>query len=463
LRKIRGVHRSRRFSQWKSLMPALREKAREHRVQRMEPVDLLICAAWVLPVEPHAQVLTEHAVAIAQGRIRAVLPADEALQRFVPNVLITRPDHVLLPGLVNAHTSAATRLLRGAADANTLASFRAQLEPLQQRWIDAEFVRDGTELALAEMVGSGTTCFGDVHLYPEIVAQCAAQACMRACIGLPVPAAANAWAGSPDEALDRGLSLRDEYRADPMISTALAPSNALEDAMLARLQRIADELELPVVISLAQSPGTQLPLQRLERLGLLTPLLIAAQLPALSGVELELASQAGINVAHCAQANLKLRLGVCDVTELLGSGINVALGTGAPAASHSLDLFGEMRIAALLDNGLAKTHAPALTPHDWLKLATLNGARALGLESEIGSLRPGKWADLCCVDLQRVASQPVYDPAAQLLYALSRDQVSDVWVAGRALLQQGRLTQLDSADLQARAARWRERIAAAHP
>jgi 5-methylthioadenosine/S-adenosylhomocysteine deaminase len=423
----------------------------------MEHVDLLISAAWVLPVEPHAQVLAEHAVAIAQGRIQAILPTAQALQRLQPALHIERPGHVLLPGLVNAHTAAATSLLRGAVEAHALPHWLARMQRLQQRWIDAEFVRDGTELALADMVRGGTTCCADVHPYPEIVAQCVAQARMRACIGLPVHASSSAWADSPDEALDRGLRLRDEYRADPMISTALAPQGTLEDAMLARLQRIADELELTLVVSMAQD--TPLTLQRLERLGMLTPLLLLAQPSQLSAAELELAGQAGISVAHCPHANLKLRMGVCAVTELLGSGVNVALGSGAPAASHSLDLFAEMRTAALLANGLASPQAPALTPHDWLQIATLNGARALGLDNDIGSLRPGKWADLCCVDLQHVASQPVYDPAAHLLYALGRDQVSDVWVAGRALLEQGRLTQLDSDDLRTRARRWRERIA----
>lgn len=423
----------------------------------MEHIDLLISAAWVLPIEPHAQVLTEHAVAVTQGRIQAVLPSAQALQRFAPARHVERPGHVLLPGLVNAYTSAATSLLRGAAPAHSLPQWLAHMERLQQRWIDAEFVRDGTELALAEMVMSGTTCCANVHSYPEIAAQCVAQARMRACIGLPVFAAANAWADSPGEALHRGLDLHDEYRADPMISTAFAPEPDLEDAMLMRLQTIANELELPLVVS--QAHASALSLQRLDRLGMLTPLLTLAQLPHVPSTDLELAGAAGINVAHCPHANLELRMGVCNVTELLGCGINVALGSAAPAASHSLDLWAEMRTAALLANGLAPAQAPALTAHDWLQIATLNGARALGLDNDIGSLRPGKWADLCCVDLQHLASQPVYDPAAQLLYALGRDQVSDVWVAGRALLERGRLTQLDGDELRLRAARWRERIA----
>ena len=427
----------------------------------MEHVDLLISAGWVLPVEPHGQVLEQHSVAIAQGRIVTVLPTAQALQRFGPECHIERPGHVLLPGLVNAHTSAAMSLLRGAAEASSLASWVAQIERLQHRWIDAEYVRDGTELALADMLTSGTTCCGDVHLYPEVVAQCVSQARMRACIGLPVHQHANAWAGSVDESLDQGLRLRDEYRADPLITTALAPCGPLSDATLARLQRIADELELPVVISMHEAGTEHYGLQRLERLGMLTPLLLAAQLPELTGAALELASQAGITVAHCPQSNLKLRMGVCSVTELLASGVNVALGSGVPAANNDLDLFDELRTAALLANGLSRPSAPPLSPHDWLKIATLNGARALGLDAEIGSLRAGKWADLCCVNLQRVHSQPVYDAAAQLLYAMCRDQVSDVWVAGRALLLDGRLTQFDSGDLMARAQRWRARIAAA--
>jgi 5-methylthioadenosine/S-adenosylhomocysteine deaminase len=426
----------------------------------MEHVDLLISAAWVLPIEPHGEVLERHSVAVAQGRIRAVLPTTQALQRFVPERLVERPGHVLLPGLVNAHTSAAMSLLRGAAESSSLAGWLGQTERLQHRWIDAEYVRDGTELALADMLTSGTTCCGDVHLYPEIVAHSVAQARMRACIGLPVHHTPNAWAGSVDESLDKGLRLRDEYRADPLITTALAPRGPLSDAALARLQRIADELELPVVISLLEAGSAHYELRRLEQLGMLTPLLVAAQLPALTSADLELASLAGISIAHCPQSSLKLRVGTCSVSELLANGVNVALGTGMPAANNDLDLFDELRTAALL-SGLSPPPAPELSPHDWLKIATLNGARALGLDAEIGSLLVGKWADLCCVDLQRVHSQPVYDPAAQLLYAMCRDQVSDVWVAGRSLLLDGRPTQFDSGELMQRAQRWRERIAAA--
>jgi 5-methylthioadenosine/S-adenosylhomocysteine deaminase len=428
-------------------------------VYRMEHVDLLISAGWVLPVEPHGQVLEQHSVAITQGRIVSVLPSALAWQRFVPERHIERPGHVLLPGLVNTHTSTAMSLLRGAAEASSLPQWSGQIERLQHRWIDAEYVRDGTELGLADMLSSGTTCCGDVHLYPEIVVQSVAQARMRACIGLPVQQLPNAWSGSVDEALDKGLRLRDEYRADPLITTALAPHGALSDADLTRLQRIADELESPVVISMHQAPHYSLP--RLERLGMLTPLLIAAQLPQLSSADVELAAQAGISIAHCPRSNLKLHMGLGPVSELLANGVNVALGSGVPAPNNDLDLLDELRTAALLVSGWPHPSATAPTPHDWLKIATLNGARALGLDAEIGSLVPGKWADLCCVNLQRLHSQPVYDPVAQLLYAVCRDQVSDVWVAGRPLLFEGRFTQFDSAELLARAQRWRERIAAA--
>ncbi len=431
----------------------------------MEHIDLLISAAWVLPVEPHGQVLERHSVAVTQGRIRAVLPTAQALERFAPARHVERPGHVLLPGLINAHTSAATSLLRGAVATSSLPRWLGRIERLQQRWIDAEYVRDGTELALAALLSSGTTCFADVHLYPEIVAQSVSQARMRACIGLPVHEIANAWAGSADESLDKGLQLRDEYRADPLISTALAPCGPLSDATLARVQRNADELELPVVIALAEAGHAQLGLQRLDQLGMLTPLLLAAHLTQLRGDQLALASEAGISVAYCPQTNLKLRLGMYPITELLTSGVNVALGSGPPAANDALDLFDEMRTAALLTHSLSPGDAPTLSAHDWLKIATLSGARALGLDAQIGSLLPDKWADLCCVDLQRVHSQPVYDPAAQLLHAMRRDQVSDVWVAGRALVSQGRLTQMDSSDLVARAERWRARIAGSlqHP
>jgi 5-methylthioadenosine/S-adenosylhomocysteine deaminase len=431
----------------------------------MEQIDTLIAARWIIPIEPAGRVLEDHAVAIHHGRIVALAPRQQALQRFAPREMLTRASHVLLPGLVNAHTHAAMTLLRGAAESSNFEHWlNRQVWPLEQRWIDAEYVRDGTELALADMLTSGTTCFADMHLFPEIVAQAAAASHVRACIGLPVLDAPTLWAGSAGECLDKGLRLHDEYRDDPLITTSLSPYApwAVGDETLIRVRRAADELELPMTMHVNETRADaaaagEPALARLERLGVLSPLLTAVHMIHVDPQDLERLARSGASVAHCPQSNLKLGNGACPVPVLKARGINIAIGTDGAASNNDLSMLDEMRSAALLASGLFPAAAP-ISAHDWLRSATLNGAQALGLGESIGSLVAGKWADLCCIDLGRAHTQPVYDAAAQIVFAASRDQVSDVWVAGRALLAGGQLTHVDLEDLLARAQRWRDRI-----
>jgi 5-methylthioadenosine/S-adenosylhomocysteine deaminase len=304
-----------------------------------------------------------------------------------------------------------------------------------------------------------------MHLFPEVVAQIAAEARIRACIASPIIDFASAWAGSTDEYFDKGLRLHDEYRNDPLISTMLAPYApwAAGDATLSRVQRLADELELPITMHINESRGdnegqAERPIARLERLGLLSPLLTAIHMVHVDEDDLDRASRGGINIAHCPQSNLKLGNGVAPVAAFRASGLNVALGTDGAASNNDLSLLDEVRTAALLASGLRAHDAEPMSAHDWLRVMTLNGARALGLADHIGSIVAGKWADLCCIDLRRAQTQPAHDPASHVIYAASRDQVSDVWVAGRSLLANGVLTQLDIEDVLNRAERWRERI-----
>jgi len=437
----------------------------------MEHVDTLITARWVIPIEPAARVLDHHSIAIRQGRIIAIEPEKQALQRFDADQIIERRTHVVLPGLINAHTHAAMTLLRGAAESSSLDHWlRKQIWPLEQRWVDAEYVRDGTELAIADMLTSGTTCFADMHLFPEIAAQSASSLRMRACIGLPVIDHPSAWADSVDEYLNKGLQLHDDYRGDPLITTSLAPYApwAVSDATLQRVRRAADEVDLPMTMHVNESHTEcvhdgERTLARLDRLGLLSPLLSAVHMVHLNEDDLDLASRGGISVIHCPQSNLKLGNGVCPIRALRARGVNIALGTDGAASNNDLSLLDEMRTAALLETGVIIWHMDGTIPmnaHDWLHAATLGAAQALGLSEAIGSLLPGKWADLCCIDLSRPHSQPVYDPAVQIVHSISRDQVSDVWVAGRRVLVDGRLTQMDLPDLLQRVQRWQERIAA---
>ncbi|WJW76661.1 TRZ/ATZ family hydrolase [Thiohalobacter sp. IOR34] len=440
----------------------------------MQAIDTLIKARWIIPVEPDHRVLEEHALAIDEGRILDVLPAGTASERYRAETRIELPQHALIPGLVNAHTHAAMSLLRGLADDLPLMTWlNEHIWPAEQRWINEEFIHDGSQLAIAEMLRGGITCFNDMYFFPEVTARVAAAAGMRTCVGLILIDFPTAYAAGPDDYLDKGLVLHDEYRNDPLIHTAFAPHApyTVSDGPLQRLRVLADELDIPIhmhvhetrdeVHQSLQQHGRR-PLQRLDDLGLLSPALTAVHMTQLQDEEIEHAAATGIRVVHCPESNLKLASGFCPVQRLLEAGIEVALGTDGAASNNDLDLFGEMRSAALLGKAVA-ADASALPAHQVLRMATLNGARALGLGEETGSLRPGKWADLCAVDLGRLETSPCYHPVSQLVYASGRHQVSDVWVGGRHLLKEGRLTSLDETSIRDRALHWQTRIAATDP
>jgi len=418
----------------------------------MEPVDTLVSARWVMPVEPDGRVLEHHSVAIRSGRIEAVLPTVEARQRYDARETLDRPHHVLLPGLVNAHTHAAM---------------------VPSRWVDPEYVRDGTELAIAEMLRGGITCFADMHLWPDVVARTAAAAQIRASVGLVVTEAATSWAATADEYIDRGMRLRDEYKGDPLISTHFAPHSpySASDGTLARVRRLADELDLPVAVHLhetaveieqsLQACGKR-PLARLAALGLASPQLVAIHMTQVEPEDLDLLAEARASVVHCPESNLQRGAGVCPVAQLLGRGIRVALGTDGAASNNDLDLLAEARIAGFVSAGVAATPGE-LIASDLVRMATLEGALTLGLGEVTGSLVPGKWADLCCIDLRAPRSWPVHDVATAVIYAASSQQVTDTWVAGRRLLADGRLRTIDESAVLERAEAWATRLDATAP
>ena len=435
----------------------------------MEPVDTLVSARWVVPVEPDERVFDDHAVAIRGGRIVAVLPTAEAMIRFDAAEVVNRPDHVLLPGLVNSHTHAAMVLLRGRAENLLLGPWlRSAIWPLERRWADPEYVRDGTELAIAEMLRGGVTCFADMHLWPEVVAQTAAELHMRASVGLVVTEAATTWATTANEYIDRGMHLRDQYKGDPLITTHFAPHApySVSDATLTRVRRLADELDLPVALHLHETAWEvdqsvqkfgRRPLARLADLGLASPLLVAIHMTQVDDADLDTLADAGASVVHCPESNLKLGNGVCPLPRLLGRGVRVALGTDGAASNNDLDVLGEARTAGLLASGVSASPG-SLVASDLLRMATLEGARVLGLGDVTGSLVPGKWADLCCLHLREPRSWPVNDVPSTVVYAASSRQVTDTWVAGRRLMASGALIYLDETALLERADAWRTRF-----
>ena len=438
----------------------------------MEKVDTLIKARWIAPVAPGSGVLENHAVAVRQGRIVDLLPGADAAARYSADQVIERPSHLVIPGLVNAHTHAAMTLLRGLADDIPLMQWlQEHIWPAEQRWMSAEFVEHGTELAMAEMLLGGTTTFNDMYFFPEVVARSAARIGMRVCVGMILIKFPTVWAGDMAEYLRKGLALRDEYKGHPLVTAAFAPHApyTVDDEYLVKIRRLADELEVPVhshvhetadeVMGSVVESGER-PLDRLDRLGLVSPMLMAVHMTQLEDAEIARLADVGASVVHCPESNLKLASGFCPVAKLLDAGANVCLGTDGAASNNDLDMIGEMRSAALLAKGVAG-RADAVTAEQVLAMATINGARALGLAEETGSIEVGKWADLCCVDLGLPGTTPVYEPVAQLVYAATRDQVADVWVAGRPMVADGRLTRIDTHAVTRRAEDWRRRIAGA--
>ncbi|MGD8616009.1 MAG: TRZ/ATZ family hydrolase, partial [Gammaproteobacteria bacterium] len=341
--------------------------------------------------------------------------------------------------------------------------------PAEQKWVSEQFVQDGTRLAVAEMLRGGTTCFNDMYFFPEVTARVAAACSIRACVGLIMVDFPTAYADNPEQYFAKGLALHDEYRHHPLVRNAFAPHApyTVSDAPLNKIRVLADELDLPVHIHLHETASEversrletgQRPLDRLESLGLLSPALTAVHMTQLEDAEMARLAAAGATVVHCPESNLKLASGFCPVQKLLQAGVNVALGTDGAASNNDLDMLGEMRTAALLAKAVYND-AAALPAYSVLRMATLNGARALGMGEETGSLVKGKWADLVAVDLEVLETQPLYDPVSQLVYAASRSQVSDVWVAGQHVLKQRQLTQLEVPELIQCAQAWRARIA----
>ena len=438
--------------------------------------ELLIHAGWVLPVDPQDRVLADHALAIGDGRILALLPSAEARATVEAERILDLPGHVLIPGLINAHTHSPMTLMRGLADDLPLMVWlNEHIWPAERRWVDPDFVAAGTRLAAIEMLRSGTTCFNDMYFYPEVTAQVAADAGMRALVGMIVVDFPTRFAEDADDYLAKGLQLHERFRNHALIRTAFAPHSpyAVSDAPLARVQTLADELEVQVHIHLHETHDEivqslrdhgERPLARLDRLGLVGPGLIAVHMTQLEDAEIARLAEAGAHVVHCPQSNLKLASGFCPVARLLAAGVNVALGTDGAASNNDLDLFSELRVAALLGKGVAGS-ASAVPARAVLRMATIDAARALGLDQEIGSLEPGKAADLVALDLRDPDTQPLYHPLSQLVYAASRSQVRHVWVAGRQLVRDGVALTLDRDAILAQARDWGERIGAAdrHP
>lgn len=435
----------------------------------MEHIDEIIHARWLLPVEPADLVLENHALAVRDGRILGIAPSADAGRQWQAAREYRLDRHILMPGLVNAHGHAAMTLLRGLADDHALMEWLQDwIWPAEGRFVGEDFVRAGTRLAIAEMLRSGTTCFSDMYFFPDVAAEAVIDTGVRAQIAFPILEHPTAWARSADEYLSKGLQVRDRFKSNPRLGFAFGPHAPYtnSDATLARVAVLAAELDAPVQIHLHETAGEVAesvstrglrPLERLARLGLLSPRLQAVHMTQISPSDMALLVRERVHVVHCPSSNLKLASGFCPTRDLLAAGVNVCIGTDGAASNNGLDLFAEARLAALVAKG-ASGDPTALSAHAALRMATIAGAEALGFADRIGSLTAGKDADMIAVDVDLLGCQPVYDPHSALIYTAGAHRVSHAWVEGRLLLDEGVPLAHDTQSLLEAARAWRDRI-----
>lgn len=437
----------------------------------MQHLDMLIYAGWIIPVEPENVVYEQHALGIQDGKIVAILPSNEAVRHFSARITYRLTTHVLMPGLINTHSHAAMNLLRGIADDLPLNEWlNDHIWPAEQTHVNENFIADGTELAIAEMLRGGVTCFNDMYFFSDVVGKIADQAGIRATLGLILLDFPTVWANNAEEYLKKGQKVHEMFEEHPLIQTALAPHApySVSDDSLKSALAMADELEIPIHIHLHETSGEiddsiekygERPLARLEKIGLLSPRLIGVHMTHLKNDEISLLANYGTHVIHCPESNLKLGSGICPISKLLGAGVNVALGTDSAASNDDLDMLGEMRTAALLAKGFSKD-ATAVPATQAIRMATLNGAKALGIDHITGSFVPGKSADIIAIEMVDIETQPIYNPLSQVVYSAGRDKVTDVWVAGKHLLKSRGLTTINIHSLKAKIHSWREKIMA---
>ncbi len=431
--------------------------------------DVLIEAGWVVPVVPRGVVLADHAVAVRDGAVIGIHPIAEARELYLPAEHVKRPDAALIPGLINGHTHNPMTLMRGVADDLPLMTWlNDHIWPIEGRIIGTDMVADGVTLAIAEMLRGGTTTCNENYFFPDVQAQVYKRHGFRAVVGLPVIDFPTAWAKDDDEYFDKARQVHDQWLGDPLIGTAFAPHApyTVKDSSFERMAMLAEQLDIPVHCHVHETQGevddamsaTRLrPLARLDRLGVVSERLIAVHMTAVDDADIALCADKGVSVVHCPESNLKLASGFCPVARLQEAGINIAIGTDGAASNNDLDMFGEMRTAALLAKAVAGD-ATALQAGDALYAATMGGALAMGLAERVGSIECGKRADLVCVDLGALETQPIYHVLSQLVYSTGRQHVTDVWIDGVAKLRSRVLVDMDLDAIVANARSWGARI-----
>lgn len=435
----------------------------------MENIDHLIHGKWVITCEENEAPLEQHALAIKDGKILAILPSKEATQKYKAKKEIHYPTHALTPGLINAHTHSAMTLFRGLSDDLELMDWlENHIWPAEGKWVSEELVYDGTQLAIAEMIRCGTVCFNDMYFFLEATAQAAIQAGMRAHIGMHIIGVPTAWAKTVDEYFTKAIEFYEQYKNNALVVPTIAPHSTymLSTKDLERIKQLSDDYRLKINIHLQEAPSEinqaqklfgKRPLAHLNDLGLVTADLIAIHMTQIVPEDIEILTAQQPSIVHCPESNMKLQSGAAPIEQLRKAGLNIALGTDGAASNNDLDMLGEMRTAAFL--GKITAADPRAVPAEYaLSMATINGAKALGIDHYTGSLKTGKAADFIAINMEDVSTQPLYHPISQIVYAAARHQVTDVWVAGKQLMKNRELLTIDEKEILAKAQNWRNKI-----
>ena len=429
----------------------------------------IISPTWIAPVVPSNLILNNHSLVIEGDHIKALLPNEVALKNFPHAQELRLNSHLITPGFINTHGHAAMALLRGVADDKDMMDWLTNwVWPIESKMVNQRFVYDGTRLAALEMIMAGTTCAAESYFFPEEASKAFVQANLRAQVTIPILKFANAWAGTEKEHISKGLAFLDRIKNNPLISTAFAPHApySVTDQCFSQIRIYSEQLDLPVHLHLHETETEvsdslrehgMRPIERMNKLGILSPSLQAVHMTQLLDDEIELAALTGVQISHCPESNMKLASGVTPIAQLMSKGINVAIGTDGAASNNDLDLLQETRTASLLSKATT-SDAKSMSAFTCLEMMTINGARFLGLDDKVGSLERGKLADVTAIDLSHPALQPIYNPISQLIYNSSSRDVSHVWIGGKKVLESRKLLGVNADDVISTAQQWQKRI-----
>ncbi|MAR99939.1 MAG: N-ethylammeline chlorohydrolase [Nitrosomonadales bacterium] len=432
-------------------------------------VSTIISATWIYTSNSKNELLSNYSIVIKNDKIIDLVLQDEVFEKYEANEVYQLTDHIITPGLINTHTHVAMSLFKGFADDLPLQDWlNNYIWPAEKKFVNSQFVKEGSILALSEMIKSGITTYNDMYFFPDSTAEASKDLGIRSNIGLVVLDFPTNYASDPEDYLAKGFNFRDKWRNEDLISTSIAPHApySVSDKAFNLINTYSEELDINIHIHLHETileiedsieKYGITPIQRLNNLGIIGPSMIAAHCVHLNEQDLSILTSNKVNIVHNPSSNMKLGSGIADVTKMLKQNLNVSLGTDSSASNNRLDIIEEMRLAALLIKG--KTKSPELlSAVQAINMATINGAKALGLDSLIGSIEINKKADLISIDLNSITAQPIYNPLSTLVYSSSRSDVDYVWINGDIKLKDKKLINIDEDKIIQIAKKWQTKI-----